>query len=97
MGWGEPNIIKNEISDEKISLFNEYAKEFEEKYLLEPQGQKHLEVFMKEREEVPKYWEKIKKLKQENKPITDEVLTKLLPYNDTRHNRESARAGLSRN
>jgi hypothetical protein len=43
---------------------------------------------MKEREEVPKYWGTIKILKQENKSITDEVLTKLLPYNDTRHNRE---------
>lgn len=76
------------VSDEKRSLFHFYASEFEKRYLFEPAGQQHLRVYKKEREEVTGSWEEIKKAKQGGKRITDMVLEKLLPYSNTRHNRE---------
>ena len=76
------------ITDEKRPLFNSYASEFEKNYLLEPAGQKHLALYKKEREDVTLYWSDIKKSKQEGRQITDPVLQKLLPYSNTRHNRE---------
>ena len=77
------------ISAEKVSLFNSYTSEFEKGYLLEPSGQKHLSLYKKERDEVSKYWDEIKRAKNEGKKITDLVLHKLLPYSNTRHNREN--------
>jgi hypothetical protein len=76
------------ITDEKRSLFHSYASEFEKKYLLEPAGQKHLALYKKEGDEVTLYWSKIKKAKQAGEQIIDLVLQKLLPYSNTRHNRE---------
>jgi hypothetical protein len=82
---GGPNMT---ITDEKRSLFHNYAKEFEAAYLLEPAGQRHLSAYKKEREEVSRFWSEIKNAKEEGKRITDMVLEKLLPYSNTRHNRE---------
>lgn len=76
------------ITDEKCSLFQSYASEFEKRYLLEPAGQRHIAMYKREREEVIQFWSEIKKAKQEGKQITDVVLEKLLPYSNTRHNRE---------
>jgi hypothetical protein len=76
------------VSSEKRSLFHSYASEFEKKYLLEPAGQRHLETYKKEREEVVRFWSEIKKAKQAGEYITDMVLNKLLPYSNTHHNRE---------
>ena len=76
------------VTNEKHSLFNSYAAEFEKNYLLEPAGQKHLSLYKKEREEVRRYWAEIKKAKQEGRQITDIILQKLLPYSNTPHNRE---------
>jgi len=76
------------ITDEKRSLFHSYASEFEKNYLLEPAGQRHLALYRKEKDEVTRFWAEIKKAKQAGKQITDLVLQKLLPYSNTRHNRE---------
>ena len=76
------------ITTKKQEMFQAYAKEFESSYLLEPSGQKHLEIYKKEREEVRKYWAEIKEAKKKGEVITDLVLEKLLPYANTRHNRE---------
>lgn len=76
------------ITDEKVSLFKSYASEFEKRYLLEPAGQKHNSIYEQERVEVNKFWSDIKKAKKAGKKITDLVLEKLLPYSNTRHNRE---------
>jgi hypothetical protein len=76
------------VTDEKHSLFQSYASEFEKRYLLEPAGQRHLAMYKKERHEVAQFWSEIKKAKQEGNQITDLVLEKLLPYSNTRHNRE---------
>ncbi len=76
------------ITEEKLSLFHSYASEFEKRYLLEPAGQKHLALYKKERDDVTQFWTEIKRFKRAGKQITDLVLHKLLPYSNTRHNRE---------
>ena len=76
------------VSNEKRSLFQTYASEFENGYLLEPAGQRHLAMYEKERDEVKQFWSEIKQAKERGKRITDMVLEKLLPYSNTRHNRE---------
>lgn len=76
------------VTDERRSLFVSYASEFEKKYLLEPAGQQHIALYKKERDEVNCDWSAIKKAKQNGESITDLVLGKLLPYSNTRHNRE---------
>src|SRR2546430_518923 len=76
------------VSNEKRSLFLTYASEFENKYLLEPGGQRHLAMYEKERDEVKQFWSEIKRAKERGKRITDMVLEKLLPYSNTHHNRE---------
>jgi len=76
------------ISDEKRSLFQSYAWEFEKRYLLEKNGQYHQSLYKKERAEVKQYWAEIKKAKQRGENITDMVLEKFLPYTNSQHNRE---------
>lgn len=76
------------VTAEKRSLFHSYASEFEKKYLLEPLGQAHLAGYKKERNEVIRFWSQIKEAKQRGERTTDMVLEKLLPYANTRHNRE---------
>jgi 5-methylcytosine-specific restriction protein B len=76
------------ITDENRSLYHSYASEFEKRYLLEPAGQKHLEAYRIEREAVRRYWAEIKEAKQRGEDITDSVLEKLLPYSNTKANRE---------
>lgn len=76
------------ISHARRSLFSKYASEFEKNYLLEPPGQKHQQMYKKEREEVTNYWKEIKNAKKKGKKVTNMVLEKLLPYSNTRHNRE---------
>ncbi len=76
------------VTDEKRSLFHSYASEFEKRYLLESAGQRHLALYKKERSEVAQFWSEIKQAKQQGKGITAPVLEKLLPYSNTRHNRE---------
>lgn len=86
---GQTNGSSSLINEEKKSLFHSYASEFESRYLLEPPGQKHLALYKKERDEVNQYWTDIKRVKQAGKQITDLVLLRLLPYSNTRHNREN--------
>jgi hypothetical protein len=76
------------VTEERRSLFHSYASEFEKRYLLEPAGQRHLAIYKEERDKVVQFWSEIKEAKQEDKRITELVLEKLLPYSNTRHNRE---------
>ena len=76
------------VSEDKRSLFNSWASEFEQSYLRQPKGQRHLEAYKMEREQVIRFWEEIKKAKEEGKNITNMVLTKLLPYCNNQHNRD---------
>jgi hypothetical protein len=77
------------ITDSKRSQFAKWAKEFETTYLLEPVGQRHTSAYATERDSVAKYWDEAKAAKKAEKDITDLVLYKLLPYSNTRHNREA--------
>lgn len=76
------------VSADRLSLVQTYSAEFEEKYLLQPKGQHHLSVYMKEKEEVTRYWAEAKQCQDQEQDLTDFVLTKLLPYSNTKHNRE---------
>src|SRR5438552_12243127 len=76
------------ITVEKRALFNSYATEFEKSYLLEPAGQRHKAAYGQERTQALQYWSDIKAAKTSGQDVTEPVLSKLLPYSNTRHNRE---------
>jgi len=76
------------ISESRRLLIQTFANEFKNTYLMEPKGQKHLALYNKEREQVKKYWADIKEKKEKGKEYYKDVLEKLLPYQDTRNNRE---------
>lgn len=56
--------------------------------MLEPAGQRHKAAYGKERTDVLQYWSHIKAAKAVGRDVTESVLGKLLPYSNTRHNRE---------
>ncbi|MGZ8847294.1 MAG: hypothetical protein ACXW3C_12605, partial [Pyrinomonadaceae bacterium] len=56
--------------------------------MLEPAGQRHKAAYGKERTEVLQFWSDIKAAKVAGRDVTEQVLTKLLPYSNTTHNRE---------
>jgi len=76
------------INDSQRQLIQIFSHEFENNYLMEPKGQKHLSLYQKERQYVKKYWADIKEKKFSGKEYYNDVLDKLLPYQDTRHNRD---------
>jgi len=55
------------------------VEEFKQKYLNTEQGERHLEVYNKEREEVRRIFNEIKKKKERGEDITELVLDYLLP------------------
>lgn len=67
------------------------VEEFKQEYLYTEQGQEHLEAYNKEREELKKNFKEIKEKNERGEDITDDVLYKLLPYKDTKPNREKGR------
>ncbi len=77
------------LSDERLELVRAYISEFETNYLIKEKGKLHLERHRKEDQDVKIYWDQIKTIKSEGGDITDMVLKKLLPYKDTKHNREN--------
>ena len=78
-----------QISKEKKALYATFAKEYEEKYLLEKVGQTHLALYEAERQMMSIYWSDIKKKHKRGLDITDDVLDKLLPFDNTQNNRAS--------
>jgi 5-methylcytosine-specific restriction protein B len=76
------------ISESRKQLIQTFSLEFTNNYLMEPKGQRHLSLYQKEKQEVRKYWEDIKVEKSKGQEYYKDVLEKLLPYQDTRHNRE---------
>src|SRR5438552_6717037 len=76
------------ITINKNTIFNSYATEFEKSYLLEPAGQRHKAAYGQERTQALQYWSDIKAAKTSGQDVTEPVLSKLLPYSNTRHNRE---------
>jgi hypothetical protein len=69
-------------------MIRAYAQEYRDNYLLKPKGQWHLSEYSRERADVVKFWEAIKFKRINNQEYADEVLEKLLPYANTKHNRE---------
>lgn len=66
----------------------EFVKEFEETYLKKESGQKHLQSYQKENEEVKRNYKEIKEKSERGEDITDNVLYKLMPYVDNKTTRE---------
>jgi len=65
-----------------------FIDEFEETYFNKEEGQRHLQAYEKEREEVREYFAEIKEKYERGEDITDDVLYKLLPYLDNKTTRE---------
>ena len=67
-----------------IELFHEFA----DSYPLTSKGQSHLEHYEEERKEGKKNFEAILQAEGRGEDVTEKVLMKLLPYEDTKANRE---------
>jgi len=76
------------ISESRKHIIREYVQEFRDNYLMKPKGQEHLLQYQRERTEIRKNWESIKQKKSSGYNVADDVLEKMLPYANTKHNRE---------
>lgn len=76
------------ISESRKQAIRNYSQEFRDKYLLSRTGQWHLSEYQREGDDVKKFWQAIKIKKESDKEYSDDVLEKLLPYANTKHNRE---------
>lgn len=65
-----------------------YVDDFRRRYLETPRGQEHLASYDRERAEVQAVFAEIKAKQESGQDITDDVLYHLLPYSNTKHNRE---------
>lgn len=77
-----------DIPNEKLSLIKEYFQEFKRNYYNSEQGKKHLDAYQRERELVSGNWELAKQIGENDPSLTNFVLYRLLPYANTRFNRE---------
>ncbi|MFX0172060.1 MAG: hypothetical protein ACFE9L_09075 [Candidatus Hodarchaeota archaeon] len=77
------------LSTGRLELVNAYISEFETLYLQKEKGKDHLVRHQEESQTVKDYWMQIKATKSKGGEITEIVLKKLLPYNNTKHNREN--------
>jgi len=73
---------------EKRAEFIELFREFADSYPPTSKGQSHLEHYEEERKEGKKNFEAILQVEGRGEDITEKVLMKLLPYEDTKANRE---------
>ncbi|KUK97204.1 MAG: ATPase [Methanothrix harundinacea] len=73
---------------EKGAEFIELFREFADSYPPTSKGQSHLEHYDEERKEGKKNFEAILQSEERGEDVTDAVLMKLLPYEDTKANRE---------
>jgi len=76
------------LTDEQRNQISFYVDDFRRRYLETPKGQKHLASYGRERKEVQAILVEIKAKRESGQDITDDVLYHLLPYSDTKHNRE---------
>ena len=73
---------------EKRGEFIELFREFVDSYPLTSKGQSHLEHYEEEEKEGKKNFEAILQAEVRGEDVTEKVLMKLLPYEDTKANRE---------
>jgi len=76
------------ISEPRKQAIRNFVQEFRDNYLMSSTGQRHISEYQRERNDVRKFWEDIKKKRANNQPYTDDVLEKMLPYQNTKHNRD---------
>jgi len=76
------------LLEEKKAKFIKLFREFADSYPLTSKGQSHLEHYEEERKEGKKNFEAILQSEERGEDVTDAVLMKLLPYEDTKANRE---------
>lgn len=76
------------LDPEQKERIEAFAKEFKKRYLDTKEGQKHLESYKREREDVKQRFEKIKEKVDAGEDINDDILYRLLPYANTEYNRE---------
>jgi len=76
------------IPELKKEIIQKFTLEFKNNYLMEPKGQDHLLHYKREEQVVKKYWEEIKIKKSTGNEYYNDVLEKLLPYQNTKNNRE---------
>lgn len=84
-------VKKDVMKPEKHSEFLNLFREFVSAYLLLPEGEKHSAYYEKGREQARKNLEDIKGALGRGEDIavlTDQILSKLLPYSDTASNRD---------
>lgn len=78
-------VYINQEQTQKIKIF---VKEFQKKYLETNLGKIHLKSYKNEKENVKKIFSEIKEKRIKKRDITDDILYKLLPYSNTKYNRE---------
>lgn len=76
------------LTDEQQTQISFYVDDFRRRYLETPRGQEHLASYDRERTEGQAVFAEIKAKQELGQDITDDVLYHLLPYSNTKHNRE---------
>jgi hypothetical protein len=77
-----------DISETRKQVISNFVQEFRDNYFITKTGQWHISEYKRERTDVRKFWEEIKLKKARNLDYSDDVLEKMLPYANTKHNRE---------
>lgn len=80
--------LSSQVTEDKQTQFTQLFQEFAATYPATPDGQKHIEWYEQSREQGRQNFEKVVAAAGRGEDITDPVLLKLLPYNDTPNNRE---------
>ena len=76
------------MQDEKRQEFVRLYDEFREAYLKKPAGKKHADLYKKSRHDGQRNFQEVVQAADAGHDVTDQVLLKLLPYNNTKGNRE---------
>jgi len=76
------------LGEKPREKFSDYVQEFQSKYADSTKGQKHMADYDRERTEVRGVFEEIRAKRSSGKDITDDVLYRLLPYDNNKYNRE---------
>ena len=76
------------LTVEQRAQVSRYVKDFRHRYLETPKGQEHLTGYARERQEVQAIFVELRSKRDSGQSIEEDVLYRLLPYSNTKHNRE---------
>ncbi|MBI1299672.1 AAA domain-containing protein [bacterium] len=76
------------LTTEKRDHFDRLFAEFARTYPHTPDGQRHIEGYAVGRQSAQENWSAVKRMAERGEDVTDAVLLKLLPYSDSKNNRE---------